>query len=336
TRAQRRLRDVLVAQPSWESMSAVCKGAGVSSSSYYTWCHDPQFRNWLLSDWSGAMLMEGLHALNVARAQLSQSPQFIRIIIKLLFDPRGLAGLQAWRNAAIGLQPDLEPAQSVSGQNWTTTPFSAPAASPADSPAPADRPAPAPAPAPRPANHAYARIGRTAPPPLNPSTAVLHLTRAVRALTQCASSPSRHRRRPVRSPRCTTRHPSPRSPQAKPAEAARPPAPRSHGITPAAALPPRAADNSIAPRLPRPRRFHSAPNEATWTRPEQSGRALPPSEFRPQPDARGPQGACALGWEHREGVLRRAVVPHPLPSSPPPPPPTPLAATVIPHLLAFL
>ncbi|MGH9416181.1 MAG: SDR family oxidoreductase [Terriglobales bacterium] len=34
----------------------------------------------------------------------------------------------------------------------------------------------------------------------------------------------------------------------------------------------------------------------TWTRPEQSGRAMPPSESRPQPD-------------HREGVLRRAAVP---------------------------
>ncbi|MGH9478411.1 MAG: APC family permease, partial [Terriglobales bacterium] len=40
-------------------------------------------------------------------------------------------------------------------------------------------------------------------------------------------------------------------------------------------------------------------HEATWTRPEQSGRALPPSEFRPQPD-------------QREGVLRRAAVPLPV------------------------
>ncbi|MGH9480296.1 MAG: hypothetical protein ACRD1A_13775, partial [Terriglobales bacterium] len=51
------------------------------------------------------------------------------------------------------------------------------------------------------------------------------------------------------------------------------------------------------------RRLRRRQNEATWTGEgasgaftEQSGRALPPSEFRPQPD-------------HREGVLRRAAVP---------------------------
>ncbi|MGH9415672.1 MAG: hypothetical protein ACRD01_03510, partial [Terriglobales bacterium] len=43
---------------------------------------------------------------------------------------------------------------------------------------------------------------------------------------------------------------------------------------------------------------------------DQSGRALPPSEFRPQPD-RGPRGACALGWEQREGVEKRAAAPPP-------------------------
>ncbi len=60
-----------------------------------------------------------------------------------------------------------------------------------------------------------------------------------------------------------------------------------------------------------------APDEATWTGEgaggaftEQSGRALPPSESRPQPDPRVPQGACALGWEPREGARRRAAVPH--------------------------
>ncbi len=50
-----------------------------------------------------------------------------------------------------------------------------------------------------------------------------------------------------------------------------------------------------------------APDGATWTRPEPSGRAFPPRESRPQPDPRGPQGACALGWEQRTGVLRRAA-----------------------------
>ncbi|MGH9477620.1 MAG: hypothetical protein ACRD1A_00170 [Terriglobales bacterium] len=50
-------------------------------------------------------------------------------------------------------------------------------------------------------------------------------------------------------------------------------------------------------------------NEATWTRPEQRGRALPSSEFRPQPDQRGPHGACALGREQREGVQKRAAAP---------------------------
>ncbi|MGH9415095.1 MAG: efflux RND transporter periplasmic adaptor subunit [Terriglobales bacterium] len=57
-------------------------------------------------------------------------------------------------------------------------------------------------------------------------------------------------------------------------------------------------------------------NEASWTGEsassaftEPSGRALPPSAFRPQPDPRRPQGAGALGSEHREGVLRRAAAP---------------------------
>ncbi len=44
-------------------------------------------------------------------------------------------------------------------------------------------------------------------------------------------------------------------------------------------------------------------------RPEPSGRALPPSEFRAQPDQRGGPGrAGALGWQ-REGVQNRAVAP---------------------------
>ncbi|MGH9471397.1 MAG: argininosuccinate lyase [Terriglobales bacterium] len=58
------------------------------------------------------------------------------------------------------------------------------------------------------------------------------------------------------------------------------------------------------------------PNEATGTGEgaggaftEPSGRALPPSAFRPQPDPRGPQGARALGWEQREGVQKRAAAP---------------------------
>ncbi|MGH9417326.1 MAG: hypothetical protein ACRD01_11935 [Terriglobales bacterium] len=55
-----------------------------------------------------------------------------------------------------------------------------------------------------------------------------------------------------------------------------------------------------------PRWSKVSPDEATWTRPEQSGRAL--SKFRPQPDPRGPNGAGALGWEPRQGVLRRAAV----------------------------
>ncbi len=61
-----------------------------------------------------------------------------------------------------------------------------------------------------------------------------------------------------------------------------------------------------------------APVEATWTGEgaggaftEPSGRALPPSALRPQSDPRGPQGACALGCEQREGVQRRAAAPPP-------------------------
>ncbi|MGH9415702.1 MAG: hypothetical protein ACRD01_03665, partial [Terriglobales bacterium] len=46
---------------------------------------------------------------------------------------------------------------------------------------------------------------------------------------------------------------------------------------------------------------------------EPSGRALPPSESRPPPDARGPHGACALGWEQRNGVVRRAAASPPAP-----------------------
>ncbi|MGH9417348.1 MAG: hypothetical protein ACRD01_12045 [Terriglobales bacterium] len=46
----------------------------------------------------------------------------------------------------------------------------------------------------------------------------------------------------------------------------------------------------------RPLHLGGLHDEAISTPPEQSGRALPPSEFRPQPD-------------HREGVLRRAAVP---------------------------
>ncbi|MGH9478615.1 MAG: MmgE/PrpD family protein [Terriglobales bacterium] len=61
-------------------------------------------------------------------------------------------------------------------------------------------------------------------------------------------------------------------------------------------------------------------DEASWTDEgtggtftEQGGRALSPSEFRPQPDRRGPQGASALGWEQREGVQNRAAAPLPHP-----------------------
>ncbi|MGH9473785.1 MAG: hypothetical protein ACRD1M_13720, partial [Terriglobales bacterium] len=51
-----------------------------------------------------------------------------------------------------------------------------------------------------------------------------------------------------------------------------------------------------------PRRLVPRLIEATWTGEgaggaftEQSGRALPPSEFRPQPDARGPKALAPWG-----------------------------------------
>ncbi|MGH9478144.1 MAG: hypothetical protein ACRD1A_02850, partial [Terriglobales bacterium] len=148
TRTQRRLRDMLVAQPSWQSMTSVCKAAAVSPSTYYYWCHDPRFCEWLLADWSSALLMEGMHALNIARYCMTDSVQHLRIIVNLLFDPRGLAGLQAWRNAVPGLQSNSEPAQPLADENWTNSGSSA-------TPRPAASASPAP-PAKPPANIAYA------------------------------------------------------------------------------------------------------------------------------------------------------------------------------------
>ncbi|MGH9472887.1 MAG: hypothetical protein ACRD1M_09100 [Terriglobales bacterium] len=262
-------------------MTEVCKSAAVSTSSYYVWCHDQRFCEWLLADWSRAMLMEGMHSLNVARAMMSQSPQYLRIIVKLLFDPRGLAGLQAWRNAATCVQPDFEPAQPLAGENWTMTQSPTGAAPPP----PTDRPAPAPAP-PRP-NRAYARISRTCPePPPHPATALLHLTRAVRSLKNLSAPTSAHA--------CQRRR-------------------TAHAAGSRAHPPNLAADPVEATRT-----GEGAGGACT----EQSGRPLPPSAFRPQPD---PRGAGASGREHREGVRSGAAAPPP-PAYTPPTDPPPAAA----------
>jgi len=106
TAAQQQLLDWVRAHPGFQTVEQLCAAASISESSYYTWCRNPRFRAWFTREWSAALLFDGWHVLNLARANMVNSPTHFRFLARLLFDPKGQAALAGWANAATDGAPD--------------------------------------------------------------------------------------------------------------------------------------------------------------------------------------------------------------------------------------
>ncbi len=100
TPAQRRLANYVVRYPNYQTVAEICHAADVDPSSYYKWCHDPDFRLWFIRQWSSALVFEGWQILNVARANMGRSATHFRTLVSLIFDPKGQIALDAWQEHA--------------------------------------------------------------------------------------------------------------------------------------------------------------------------------------------------------------------------------------------
>jgi hypothetical protein len=103
--AQRRFVEFVVAHPEFKTVTQFCEAAKVPRSTYEDWSRKPNFRAWFIREWSSALLFEGWHVLNLARASMVNSPVHFQVLAKLIFDPAGQAALMSWAGRA-GLAPD--------------------------------------------------------------------------------------------------------------------------------------------------------------------------------------------------------------------------------------
>lgn len=143
TRAQRRFFDCVQQSPEIRSLEQICQAAGVHRSSYYRWCADPAFRQWLTASWSTTVFMDGWQLLNFLRATHQHNEQWFRMLFNLIFSPKGQAALGAW--SGLAAQNVASPAlqtQPLAPQNATVAGASvAPSASAPPKPAPRVNPA---------------------------------------------------------------------------------------------------------------------------------------------------------------------------------------------------
>lgn len=113
--AQRRLRDVIVENPSRLHITEVCRQAGIARRTYYLWCQNPDFCAWLATTWSSALIMDGPFYVNHARAAAPRNFRAFKLMFNLIFDPDGLGQLVHWQRAF------AESAQFVGEQNQPLT-----------------------------------------------------------------------------------------------------------------------------------------------------------------------------------------------------------------------
>ncbi|MGH9417225.1 MAG: hypothetical protein ACRD01_11410 [Terriglobales bacterium] len=172
TPAQRRFLTLIQQSPQPATLTELCRQAGVDRSGYYKWCRDASFCAWLMQAWSGAVLLDGWQVVNVARARMGESLPHLRAMINLLFDPRGLAALDAWqqRVRTLSVESDLPAAQALAAPDSTKSQSSTRECTP--SRRRHSGLAPAPLPPPR----------RLTPTPPNPARAMRHLGRLLAPL----------------------------------------------------------------------------------------------------------------------------------------------------------
>lgn len=113
--AQRRLRDVIIENPSRLHITEICRQAGIARRTYYLWCQNPDFCAWLATAWSSTLIMDGPFYVNLARAAAPRNYRAFKLIYNLIFDPNGLGQLQHWQRAF------AESAQYVGEQNQPLT-----------------------------------------------------------------------------------------------------------------------------------------------------------------------------------------------------------------------
>ena len=95
--AQRQFLNFLREAPVHSTVVGLCQSAGVKPRTYYRWVQLPEFRQALTRDWSEAALFNGWQLLRYAQNGMDRSPHLFNALWKLTFDPKGQAGLAAWR-----------------------------------------------------------------------------------------------------------------------------------------------------------------------------------------------------------------------------------------------
>ncbi|HXR97299.1 MAG TPA: hypothetical protein VN709_05595 [Terriglobales bacterium] len=105
TPAQRRLADAAELNPECGSVAELCALAECDPSSYYKWCHDIRFRQWFTRIWTTSVILDGWHIINLARGRAASSTAHFRALYTLLFETKGQAALQGWRELATASDP---------------------------------------------------------------------------------------------------------------------------------------------------------------------------------------------------------------------------------------
>ncbi|MGH9477128.1 MAG: hypothetical protein ACRD1C_12465 [Terriglobales bacterium] len=104
--AQRRLLDQLHEHPAAHNTLALCRDAGISRTTFYRWCKEPEFCRWLGSAWASRLLLEGAAHINCARALAPTKFPYWKAVFELIFDPKGLALLAQWQSSLTHLPAD--------------------------------------------------------------------------------------------------------------------------------------------------------------------------------------------------------------------------------------
>ncbi|MGH9488080.1 MAG: hypothetical protein ACRD04_10890 [Terriglobales bacterium] len=110
TSAQRRFLQSLTEDPRG-SAASICERAGVSTSSYYAWCQQPEFRALLTRIWTQAFFANAWQMLNELTRYCTYSPGYAAILVRLMFSPEGQAALRSWQDAAAPAMPTPPPAR---------------------------------------------------------------------------------------------------------------------------------------------------------------------------------------------------------------------------------
>ncbi len=105
--AQRRFVEFVVAHPEFKTVTQFCEAAEVPRSNYERWAREPNFRAWFIREWCSALLFEGWHILNLARANMVNSPVHFQSLFNLIFSPNGQAALAGWAERGARAPEDI-------------------------------------------------------------------------------------------------------------------------------------------------------------------------------------------------------------------------------------